>query len=91
MARVNNFLAVLVFCLMFLNVAMAWSCYCVDCGSSSCVRRDTVTRTVYEKGSKQWRLSSRDGKYHVYNIDGADRSWFNTLCDRNGAMGGTCF
>ncbi|ORZ27345.1 hypothetical protein BCR41DRAFT_346678 [Lobosporangium transversale] len=91
MARTNSVLAVLIFCLMFLNVTMAWSCYCVDCGASKCVRREEVTRTVFKKGSKHWRQGYKNGEYHVWAVETGEKSWFYDLCDRNGAQGGTCF
>ncbi|KAF9912659.1 hypothetical protein BX616_010274 [Lobosporangium transversale] len=67
---------------------MAWSCYCVDCGASKCVRREEVTRTVFKKGSKHWRQGYKNGEYHVWAVETGEKSWFYDLCDRNGAQEG---
>ncbi|KAF9207501.1 hypothetical protein BGZ49_000316, partial [Haplosporangium sp. Z 27] len=82
-----NALALLVFA-MFLNVAMAWSCYCVsNCGSQGCTRNDQATlNACYEVG--EWIYATNGGLPHCYNLmTESDKTAFYNFCQKFGAAG----
>ncbi|KAF9346024.1 hypothetical protein BGX26_002501 [Mortierella sp. AD094] len=86
-----NALALLVFA-MFLNVAMAWSCYCASsCSSSGCSSSDTATyRACHEDFN--WRYAENGGIIHCYNLmTEDDKSAFFSFCKKYGAIGGSCY
>lgn len=87
MVRFNTLLFLVL--AVLLSVAAAHSCYCVNCGSSSCVRVDSATEAVYSDGLGDW-YESRKGGYHIEGIAASDRAMFRALCARHQAMGGIC-
>ncbi|KAF9433363.1 hypothetical protein BGZ76_009560 [Entomortierella beljakovae] len=86
MAKVNNILSLVVFA-MFLNVVMAWTCYCVDCGSSSCVHKLYPTQFTYNQGPSNWVETYNGEEFEIYNVLTDQKNTFYELCKKNGAMG----